>query len=354
MYNFFPYEWKRAEAVLVSLPISSIPYVLSLNFGYFIDLTMPLLFFVNPHHYISCIAYLLIGCLILGFGVYTEVLADVAMLPGESFVRAVSSTWKTEFGGTKVAFDVSVTVIAAGLSFLFAHRLDGVREGTIIAALLVGFIARLLGRKLSFLEEILFGKSGEVSENTEREEDAAAYDPVIVIDRQYGSGGHDIGEALAKKLGYAFYDNEMIQLAAGSTRYEPEFIKNKEENMTNRFWYDLVSQMYIYSNKQESPKDEIYESESKVIRGLASKGNCIIIGRCADEVLRDRPNTVTVFLHAPKTNRRECIMKSENLSKEEALHRIHKMDKRRSDHYSYYTRRIWGGRKTMILPWIHR
>lgn len=69
------------------------------------------------------------------------------MLPGEFFVRAVSSTWKTEFGTTKVAFDVSLTVIAAGLSFLFAHRLDGVREGTIIAALLVGFIARLFGRK---------------------------------------------------------------------------------------------------------------------------------------------------------------------------------------------------------------
>lgn len=108
---------------------------------------MVMLFFVEPSNYISCILYLLIGCLILGFGVYTEVLANVAMLPGEFFVRAVSSTWKTEFGTTKVAFDVSLTVIAAGLSFLFAHRLDGVREGTIIAALLVGFIARLFGRK---------------------------------------------------------------------------------------------------------------------------------------------------------------------------------------------------------------
>ena len=101
-------------------------------------------------------AYLLIGCVILGFGVYTEVLANVAMLPGESFVRAVSSTWKTEFGSTKVAFDVSLTVIAAALSLIFAHRLDGVREGTIIAALLVGFIARLFGRRLSFLDSLLF------------------------------------------------------------------------------------------------------------------------------------------------------------------------------------------------------
>ena len=185
------------KADLGTSPISSIPYVLSLNFpftlgqftiafsllliliqllilrrnfkaehllqipisilfGYFIDLTMVMLFFVDPQSYISSVIYLLAGCLILGFGVYTEVLANVAMRPGESFVRAVSSTWKTEFGTTKVAFDVSLTVIAAVLSLVFAHRLDGVREGTIIAALLVGFIARLFGRKLSFLDALLF------------------------------------------------------------------------------------------------------------------------------------------------------------------------------------------------------
>lgn len=141
------------KADLGTSPISSIPYVLSLNFpftlgqftivfsllliviqliilrrnfkpehllqipisilfGYFIDLTMVMLFFVHPGNYLSSLAYLLVGCVILGFGVYTEVLANVAMLPGESFVRAVSSTWKTEFGATKVAFDVSLTVIA--------------------------------------------------------------------------------------------------------------------------------------------------------------------------------------------------------------------------------------------------
>ena len=148
----------------------------------------------NPGNYISSLAYLLVGCVILGFGVYTEVLANVAMLPGESFVRAVSSTWKTEFGSTKVAFDVSLTVIAGVLSFLFAHRLDGVREGTIIAALLVGFIARLFGRRLSFLEPLLFSKkqqaAGENAGETAVEESAAAKRPVIVIGRQYGSGGH--------------------------------------------------------------------------------------------------------------------------------------------------------------------
>ena len=122
---------------------------ISILFGYFIDLTMELLFFIHPQTYMASVIYLLIGCVILGFGVYTEVLANVAMLPGESFVRAVSSTRKTEFGSTKVAFDVSLAVIAGILSLLFARRLDGIREGTIIAALLVGFIARLFGRKLA-------------------------------------------------------------------------------------------------------------------------------------------------------------------------------------------------------------
>ena len=120
---------------------------------------MIMLGFVDPEAYIFKIIYLLIGCVILGFGVYIEVLANVAMLPGESFVRAVSSTWHTEFGSTKVAFDVSLTVIAGLLSLFFAHRLDGVREGTIIAALLVGFIARLFGRALAFAEPLLFPQS---------------------------------------------------------------------------------------------------------------------------------------------------------------------------------------------------
>ena len=163
---------------------------ISILFGYFIDLTMIMLGFVNPEAYIFKIIYLLIGCVILGFGVYIEVLANVAMLPGESFVRAVSSTWHTEFGSTKVAFDVSLTVIAGLLSLIFAHRLDGVREGTIIAALLVGFIARLFGRALAFAEPLLFPQSAAKKSDEGTDSDAVASDSSIVIGRQYGSGGH--------------------------------------------------------------------------------------------------------------------------------------------------------------------
>ena len=389
------------KADLGTSPISSIPYVLSLNFpltlgqftiafsllliliqlvilrrnfkaehllqipisilfGYFIDLTMVILFFVDPQTYLSSVIHLLIGCVILGFGVYTEVLADVAMLPGESFVRAVSSTWKTEFGSTKVAFDVSLTVIAAVLSLIFSHRLDGVREGTIIAALLVGFIARLFGRRLAFLGSLLFRtneKSSDgqtaaasVSEGTSvsdgssvsADDKAPAPYKVIVIGRQYGSGGHDIGKSLAGKLGFAFYDNEIIQMTAGSTGYTPKFVQEHEENMTNSFLYDLVNQMYIYSDTQEAPRDAIFESEGEVIRRLADQGNCVILGRCADYFLRDRQDCLKVYLHAPEDFRVKRIMDTEDLSEEDARRKVHRMDRRRSDNYHYYTRRIWG------------
>ena len=389
------------KADLGTSPISSIPYVLSLNFpftlgqftiafsllliliqlvilrrnfkaehllqipisilfGYFIDLTMVILFFVDPQTYLSSVIHLLIGCVILGFGVYTEVLADVAMLPGESFVRAVSSTWKTEFGSTKVAFDVSLTVIAAVLSLIFSHRLDGVREGTIIAALLVGFIARLFGRRFAFLGSLLFRtneKSSDgqtaaasVSEGTSvsdgssvsADDKAPAPYKVIVIGRQYGSGGHDIGKALAEKLGFAFYDNEIIQMTAGSTGYTPKFVQEHEENMTNSFLYDLVNQMYIYSDTQEAPRDAIFESEGEVIRRLADQGNCVILGRCADYFLRDRQDCLKVYLHAPEDFRVKRIMDTEDLSEEDARRKVHRMDRRRSDNYHYYTRRIWG------------
>ena len=323
------------KASLGTSPISSIPYVLSLSFpftlgnftiffsvflillqllilrknfklehvlqipvsiifGYFIDLTMLLFAWVNPQAYVMKIVYLLIGCLILGFGVYMEVLADVVMLPGESFVRAIVLTWKTNFGTTKICFDVSMAVIAAILSFVFTGHLNGVREGTIIAALLVGFIARVLGKKLAFVKPLLFpeefagenvestGKSGAVSVDKPADE---VQRNVIVIGRQFGSGGHDIGKALAEKLGYAFYDQEIIEMTAG---------------------------------------------------------NCVIVGRCSDYTLRDNKNCLRVFFCAPMENRMKRVMDRLHLSEKDAKQKIQKEDKWRADNYRYYTGRIWG------------
>lgn len=133
---------------LLQLPIIAL-------FSFFIDLTMSLLGFMQPETYAMKIVSLIVGCLILGFGVFMEMTANVAMLPGEATVRAVSDVFSTDFGKTKIAFDSSMTVIAAILSFIMFKHLDGVREGTIVAAILVGFIARLFKKYIGGIEKIL-------------------------------------------------------------------------------------------------------------------------------------------------------------------------------------------------------
>ena len=380
------------KANLGTSPISSIPYVLSLNFpfilgnftiffsiflialqliilrrnfklehilqipvsiifGYFIDLTMILFSWVNPEAYIMKIVYLLIGCLILGVGVYMEVLADVVMLPGESFVRAIVLTWKTNFGTTKICFDVSMSVIAAVLSFVFAGRLAGIREGTVIAAILVGFIARLIGKKLEFLKDMIFPESVSAeNENEAKEQTAGTYGKnVIAIGRQFGSSGHDIGKILAEKLGYDFYDAEIIRMTAGTTGYTPEFIRKNEEIMTNSLLYDLVNQMYLNTDRQdEAPKDKIFEAECQVVYNLAKKGNCVIVGRCADYVLRNSENCLKVFFSAPLTSRIRRVAQRQNISEREAKATVQKNEKLRADNYRYYTRRMWGQPETLI------
>jgi len=374
------------KANLGTSPISSIPYVLSLNFpftlgnftiifslflialqvlilrknfkaeyilqipvsiafGYFIDFTMYIFFWVNPQNYLIKIVTLLIGCIILGFGVYIEVIADVVMLPGESFVRAIVQTWNTNFGTTKIVFDCSMTIIAGILSFVFSVKLNGVREGTVIAALLVGFIARLFGKHLEFVKPFLFPEDykneNETTDN--KSNDTTTHKNVIVIGRQYGCGGHDIGKMLAEKFGYEFYDQEIIKMIAGTTGMTPDFISKQEESMTNSFLYDFVNQMYLYKDKmEEAPKDKIFEAESKVIKDLAAKGNCVIIGRCSDYILRENKNVLKVFFLAPIEQRIQRIMKKSDITQKEAEQKIHKEDKRRADNYHYYTGRMWG------------
>ena len=374
------------KANLGTSPISSIPYVLSLNFpltlgnftiifsilliilqlfilrknfklehllqipisilfGYFIDLTMLLFSFVNPTAYIAKLIYLLIGCVILGFGVYMEVLADVAMLPGESFVRAIVQTWHREFGSTTVCFDVSMAVIAAALSFILAHRLDGVREGTVIAALLVGFLARQFGRLLAFVKPMLFPEDYKTSEGKVDQTTPASnnsdYVSVITIGRQYGSGGSELGQILADKLGYAFYDKEIIEMTAGTTGYSSNYVGEHQESLTNSLIYDLVNHMYTFP-ETESPKDKIFDAQSKVIKEIAEKGHCVIVGRCADQILKDRTDCLNIFLHAPLKNRIKRVMGKKNLTEKDAKQLILREERRRADNYHYYTRQIWG------------
>ena len=191
------------------------------------------------------------------------------------------------------------------------------------------------------------GITGKLAEKQEAE---GIHKNVIVIGRQYGCGGHDIGKKLAEKFGYEFYDQEIIQMIAGTTGMTSEFIRQKEESMTNSLLYDFVNQMYLYGKEEEeAPKDKIFEAESKVIRELAAKGKCVIIGRCSDYVLCENEKTLKLFFAAPLEVRAKRIMERLNISKKEAEQVIRKEDRRRADNYRYYTGRVWGSAANVDL-----
>ena len=136
-------------------------------FSAFIDLTMAWLSFLQPSNYAFKVVSLIIGCTILGFGVFIEVIADVVMLPGEAFVSAVSKTFNTDFGKTKIVFDSSMSIIAALIGIILFNEISGVREGTIVAALLVGTIAIAFRKKLAYIEDKWIKESIEETDDDE-------------------------------------------------------------------------------------------------------------------------------------------------------------------------------------------
>lgn len=135
----------------------------SLGFSLFIDLSMGSLWFLSPESYPVKLICLLVGCLVLGIGVFMEMAASVVMLPGECTIKAISSTWNKDFGKTKVAVDLTMALSAAALGFFLYGALTGVREGTLISALLVGLIARWINQHLGSRAQALLSDGASAS-----------------------------------------------------------------------------------------------------------------------------------------------------------------------------------------------
>ena len=170
---------------------------------------------------------------------------------------------------------------------------------------------------------------------------------VITIGRQFGSGGRSIGEKLAKKLGVNFYDKELISIAAKESGMNPEVFEGVDEKATNSLLYSLSMGMYSFGSgfptMGDLPvNDKLYLLQHKIIKELASKENCVIVGRCADYILRDNPNTVNVFIHASMAYRKEQSIQKHGIDPARAEHIINKTDKNRANYYSFYSGQKWG------------
>lgn len=151
---------------------------------------------------------------------------------------------------------------------------------------------------------------------------------VITISREYGSGGHYVGELLAKRMGINFYDKNLINLISKKSGLSKEYV---EENSQK-----LASFKYIDNND-----DRIFIAEEKVIKDLAKKESCVIVGRCADYILKDNKDTIKVFLYSSSQDKVKRAVKYYNLEEDKALKEINKINSERAKHYKYYTNRDW-------------
>ncbi|NLJ91305.1 MAG: cytidylate kinase-like family protein [Clostridiales bacterium] len=170
---------------------------------------------------------------------------------------------------------------------------------------------------------------------------------VITISRLYGSGGREIGKILAKQLDIPFYDYELIERAANESGFAKEIFENAESKATNSFLYSIAMGMSAYGNQELgyntlSLDDRIYLAQSEVIRKYAQEGPCVIVGRCADFVLRDMPNLVSVFVWADIDYRIKRAMERNELDEDRAKQKIKKIDKQRRNYYNYHANNKWG------------
>ena len=171
---------------------------------------------------------------------------------------------------------------------------------------------------------------------------------IITIARQYGSGGREIGERVAKLLGLPLYDKELITDAAAKGSLNEEIIKKADESAANSLLYTLAMGSNVLGTTMhfgyKMPlNDKLFILQSEVIKEYAKKGSCVIIGRCADYVLRDEPNILRLFIYGDLDHRQARVLERHpELKSSQVIDVINKTDKRRSSYYNFYTGNKWG------------
>lgn len=171
-------------------------------------------------------------------------------------------------------------------------------------------------------------------------------DKVITITRQYGSGGREIGRKLAEAYEIPFYDNEIISRAAKETGFAEAAFERAEDKASNSLLYSIAMGMNVFSNQDVcfsglSLDDRIFLAQSKVIRNVAAEGPCVIVGKCADYILKENENVVNLFINATLDFRIKRAIEVDGISKEKAAETVMKKDKSRANYYKYHSGERW-------------
>ncbi len=177
---------------------------------------------------------------------------------------------------------------------------------------------------------------------------------VITIGREYGSGGREIGRAIAEYYGIKCYDKELLAEAAKESGISEELLKNNDEKPTNSFLYSLVMDTYSMGYSTSSFIDmplnqKVFMAQYDTIKKIADKESCVIVGRCADYALKDNPNCFSVFIKAGMDAKIKRIIRLYDYPENKARDIIQKTDKKRSNYYNFYTNKKWADSRSYDL-----
>jgi len=309
-------------------------------FGFCIDLALYVIGDLTVAAYVWQVLVCLLSCALIALGVFLLVKANLTYLPGDGLAVVVSDTFKKDFGKLKVSLDSSMVIIGLVSSFVFLHRPEGIREGTVIAALLVGSLVKFFNSKIywldSWLDNDIIG-TGQLAPLP----GGLGQHLVVTISREYGSGGHSIGQEIAKKLGIGFYDKELIDITAEESGFTEEYIRENEQKLAGTLLDELYMQSYAYVKDELPPSDVLFLVQSKIIRDIAAKGPCVIVGRCASFVLKDNPNCFNVFIHADEEFRKSKMVNEYGVDVPIPSKELEKMDRERANYCLEYTGENW-------------
>jgi len=173
-----------------------------------------------------------------------------------------------------------------------------------------------------------------------------ANNTIITIARQFGAGGRRVGKKIAEDLGIPFYDKELIIRASKESGYSEDLFRQLDDQNTHSFLYSLAMGSYLMGNHisgatQLPLNEKLFLIQADVIKKIASEGPCVIVGRCADYILRDDFDITSVFLYADMKDRLEYVMKEYEPKENKARDRINKVDRQRAGYYNYFAHDEW-------------
>ncbi len=325
--------------------------VASFFFGFLVTCASGLFGFLPaPETYPMRLLFLLCSIPLVAVGVMCYLAPQILPTPGEGMSLAISKKTGLTVGSAKMVFDCCCVAISAAVSLIYFHRLVGVREGTVICALTIGFVMKQIMKVcekplMAFVEretklQQAMGDESYLLDATGRPK------LLISVSWEFGSGGYEIAKELAEKLGIAFYGNDqLIPLEAAESGLSQDFIHRHEHNMSGPLAHDFLTSGYT-SVMELSPLEQLFAAQTRVLRRIAAGDeSALIVGRCSDYILYNDPNNFRVFIHAPTDYRVAKKAEEDGISQAEARAELQTTDTSRANHYAHFTGREWGNTK---------